>query len=50
MDYFESAMETLTPALAVAVTRHDAAIQALALSQQLMHGPGDAVAVASRLL
>ena len=49
MDYFESAMDTLTPALAVAVTRHDAAIQALALSQQLMHGPGDAVAVASRL-
>jgi redox-regulated HSP33 family molecular chaperone len=38
MDYFESAMETLTPALAVAVTRHDAAIQALALSQQLMPG------------
>ena len=49
MDYFESAMETLTPALAVAVTRHDAAIQALALSQQLMHGPGDAVTAASRL-
>ena len=49
MDYFESAMDTLTPALAVAVTRHDAAIQALALSQQLMHGPGDAVAAASRL-
>ena len=49
MDYFESAMETLTPALAVAVTRHDAAIQALALSQQLIHGPGDAVTAASRL-
>ncbi|HAF54731.1 MAG TPA: hypothetical protein DCL01_05825 [Thauera sp.] len=49
MDYFESAMEALTPALAAAVTRHDAAVQALALSQQMMHGPGDAVAVASRL-
>ena len=49
MDHYASAMDTLTPALAVAVTRHDAAIQALALSQQLMHGPGDAVAAASRL-
>ena len=42
-------VDTLTPALAGAVARHDAAIQALALSQQLMHGPDDAVALASRL-
>lgn len=49
MEQFESAMDTLTPALAGAVARHDAAIQALALSQQLMHGPDDAVALAGRL-
>jgi hypothetical protein len=49
MAHFESIMDTLTPALAGAVGRHDAAIQALALSQQFMHGPGDAPAVASRL-
>jgi hypothetical protein len=49
MTHFESIMDTLTPALAAAVGRHDAAIQALAMSQQLMHGPGDTLAVASRL-
>lgn len=49
MAQFESLMDTLTPALAAAVARHDAAIQALALSQQLMHGPADTFAVASRL-
>ncbi len=49
MRYFETAMDGLTPALAAALTRHDAAIQALALSQRLMHGPGDAAAIASRL-
>lgn len=49
MEHFESAMDTLTPALAAAVARHDAAIQALALSQQRMHGPNEAVALASRL-
>jgi hypothetical protein len=49
MEQFESLMDTLTPALAAAVGRHDAAIQSLALSQQLMHGPADTFAVASRL-
>lgn len=49
MQRFDALMDTLTPALAGAVTRHDAAVQALALSQQLLHGPGDTVALASRL-
>ena len=49
MRHIESAMDSLTPALASAVSLHDAAIQALALSQKLMHGPADAVAMASRL-
>ena len=50
MEQFESLMDTLTPALAAAVGRHDAAIQSLALSQQIMHGPADTFAVASRLV
>lgn len=49
MERIEATMDTVTPALAGAVARHDAAIGALALSQRLMHGPDDAVAVASRL-
>lgn len=49
MRHVETEMDRVTPLLAGAVARHDAAIQALALSQQLMHGPGDAAAVASRL-
>ena len=49
MDYVASIMEIFTPALAAAIPLHDAAIQALALSQQVMHGPGDAVALANRL-
>lgn len=49
MDYMERIMDILTPALAVTVASHDAAIQALALSQQIMHGPGDALAVSGRL-
>jgi hypothetical protein len=49
MEQFESVMDAVTPALAGSVQLHDAAIQALALSQGLMHGPGDAVAVAGRL-
>ncbi len=49
MRSIEAKMDLVTPFLAAAVTRHDATIQALALSQRLMHGPGDAVAVASRL-
>ena len=50
MERFEDIMDTLTPALAVTVANHDAAIQALALSQQLMHGPGDSLALAGRLV
>lgn len=49
MNHVESGMDILTPALAKSVSAHDSAIQALALSQKLMHGPGDAVAVAGRL-
>lgn len=49
MRSIEAKMDLVTPFLAAAVTRHDATIQALALSQRLMHGPGNAVAVASRL-
>lgn len=49
MDYVASIMDVFTPALAAAIPLHDAAIQALTLSQQVMHGPGDAVALANRL-
>lgn len=49
MSHVESLMDVLTPALAATVPLHDAAIQALALSQQAMHGPGDVLALANRL-
>lgn len=49
LEWYESTMDTLTPALAKAVSLHDLAIQALALSQKLMHGPGDTLVVANRL-
>lgn len=41
-------MDVYTPMLAYTVTLHDAAIQALAASQFALHGPGNAVALASR--
>ncbi len=50
MDYVKSIMDVFTPALAATIPMHDAAVQALALSQQVMHGPGDSVALANRLL
>lgn len=49
MDHVASIMEIFTPALAAAIPLHDTAIQALALSQQVMHGPGDSVALGNRL-
>lgn len=49
MDHVASIMEIFTPALAAAIPLHDTAIQALALSQQVMHGPGDSVALENRL-
>jgi len=49
MDYVESILDVFTPALAATIPMHDAAIQALALSQQAMHGPGDSLAIANRL-
>ncbi len=42
------AMNVYTPLLAYTVTLHDAAINALAASQLAVHGPGNAVALASR--
>lgn len=50
MDYVASILDVFTQALAVTIPMHDAAIQSLALSQQAMHGPGDAVALANRLV
>lgn len=41
-------MDVVTPALAKAVTLHDVALNALAASQLAMHGPANAVALASR--
>lgn len=49
MDHVASIMEIFTSALAAAIPLHDTAIQALALSQQVMHGPGDSVALGNRL-
>jgi hypothetical protein len=43
MDYF-------TEAVSYTIPIHDAAIQALARSQTLMHGPGDSVALSNRWL
>ncbi|MDP3689037.1 MAG: pilus assembly protein TadG-related protein, partial [Sulfurimicrobium sp.] len=42
------AIDVYTPLLAYTVTLHDAAINALAASQLAVHGPGNAVALASR--
>lgn len=42
------AMDVYTPLLAATVTLHDAAINALAASQLVVHGPGNAVALAGR--
>ena len=49
MDHVASILGVFSPALAATIPLHDAAIHALALSQQLMHGPGDAIALANRL-
>lgn len=50
MNHVESVMDVFTPALAATIPLHDAAIRALALSQQVMHGPDDTVALANRLV
>lgn len=42
------AMDVYTPMLAYTVTLHDAALNALSASQLAVHGPGNAVALASR--
>lgn len=48
LEEVKDVMDVYTPALAYTVTLHDAAINALAASQFAMHGPGNAVAMASR--
>jgi hypothetical protein len=48
LEKVESAMEMYTPALAASVSVHDAAINGLALSQLAVHGPGNAIVLASR--
>lgn len=42
------AMDVYTPLLAYTVTLHDAALNALSASQLAVHGPGNAIALASR--
>ena len=49
MDHVETVVDVLTPALAATVTLHDEAMHTLALSQRVMHGPANTVAIASRL-
>lgn len=49
MDHVETVVDVLTPALAATVTLHDAAMHTLALSQRVMHGPANTVAIASRM-
>lgn len=48
LDDVRDAMDVYTPLLAATVTLHDAALNALAVSQLVVHGPGNAVALASR--
>ena len=48
MDYIADIMDVITYAYAAAVTLHDGAINALKLSQFAVHGPANAVALASR--
>lgn len=48
MDHLKSIAEVLAPALAATIPVHDAALQALALSQELMHGPDNGFALAQR--
>lgn len=50
MDYIETIMDYVTLALSYVVPLHDAAIQALMLSQYAVHGPGNLVALANRKL
>lgn len=49
LDAFATYADAYTHALAAAVSLHDAALQALSLSQFVMHGPGNSVAYVSRL-
>ena len=48
MDYIETIMDYVTLALSYVIPIHDAAIQALMLSQYAMHGPGNTVALYNR--
>lgn len=48
LEEVKDAMDIYTPALAYTVSLHDAALNALALSQLAVHGPGNTVALASR--
>lgn len=50
MDYIESIMDNVTLALSYVIPLHDAAIQALMISQYAVHGPGNAVAAVNRKL
>ena len=48
MDYIETIMDYVTLALSYVIPLHDAAIQALMLSQYAVHGPGNTVALWNR--
>ncbi|MDP1862970.1 MAG: hypothetical protein Q8K52_03585 [Thiobacillus sp.] len=48
MDYIETIMDYVSLALSYVIPFHDAAIQALMLSQYAVHGPGNAVALFNR--
>jgi hypothetical protein len=50
LDYIADIMDVITYAFAAAVTLHDGTINALKLSQFAVHGPGNAVALANRLV
>lgn len=48
MDYIETIMDYVTLALSYVIPVHDAAIQALMISQYAVHGPSNAVALVGR--
>lgn len=48
LEEVRDAMDLYTPLLAYTVPLHDAAINSLAASQMAVHGPGNAIALASR--
>lgn len=50
MDYIKNIMDYVSLALSYVIPLHDAAIQALMLSQYAVHGPANAIAMANRKL